>query len=180
MFSIGKIQGPRIVRNPHMREYNILFQNMNKNTQAPYENFNGKRRITLYKGKTTMSKVTERLFPEGLRLRFTRCMENIGTKNEPELKDTKYVLDTKHGTITIWPKGAKTEINDPPQDVYTVNIVRHPILRLNPLWETFKSFDDIRKNPRVQDMLDYCMGRKPKELYEQLNWLDDVIDAILD
>lgn len=70
---------------------NYMFKNLPERSTRKLENFDGHRRITVYRGDDYMNKITEILDPEHP-LTFIRCMKNTGTKSEPKLKTAVTVL----------------------------------------------------------------------------------------
>ena len=62
---------------------NYMYKHLPEGTERKLENFNGKRKISVYRGKNYMNKITQRL--SNPPLTFIRSMENKGTAADPKL-----------------------------------------------------------------------------------------------
>ena len=81
---------------------NYMFKTLKVGSEKKLENFNGKRKIYVYKDKNYMNKITVKL--SDATCTFIRYMRNLGTTDEPNLKTATlaFTAPKENGRVIVY------------------------------------------------------------------------------
>ena len=77
---------------------NCMYKNLPPKSARKLENFNGERRISIYRGKGFLNKITQKLDSN---LTLIRTLKNVGTKDKPNLVTGGLVLRAPKGDLFV-------------------------------------------------------------------------------
>ncbi len=78
---------------------NLMFKTLSPGMERKLENFNGFRKISVYRGDTYMNKITRKLSDPPIL--FIRNLQNIGTKEEPKMATKALAFKVPKGDIIV-------------------------------------------------------------------------------
>lgn len=76
-----------------------MYKNLPPNSTRKLENFNGVRRLSIFRGKDYMNKITQKLDSN---LMLIRTLKNVGTKDNPELVTGGVMLRAPKGDVFVY------------------------------------------------------------------------------
>lgn len=134
---------------------NHLYKNLSPKTTYKLENFNGRRHISVFRGKNFMNKTTQKLDPDHP-LMLIRRMVNIGTKSEPQLKTAEVQLRSSDTDIFVYIDKYKY---GPQYDGMHLEIIEKKGL-IEPYQKRFDNFEQIRQDNFFREILEGMTGKK--------------------
>jgi len=133
---------------------NFLYKNLPPRSTKRLENYNGKRHISVYRGKDFMNKTTHKLDPD-YPLMFIRRMLNFGTKKDPKLKTAEVQLRNGDTDVFVYIDRYKFNV---PQDGIHLEIINRGT-DSDPYQKPFKSFMEMRKDNYFMKTLERMTGK---------------------
>ncbi len=129
---------------------NYLYKHLPVGTEKKLENFDGRRKISVFRGKDYMNKITQRL--ETPPLTFIRSMENAGTNENPKLV-------TKAVSLRVPNKPEEVMIHflDEPQRQLFLRVTR---AGFEPHRALYDSWADLRKDQIFQKVVTIMTGKE--------------------
>ncbi len=129
---------------------NYLYKHMQVDTERKLENFNGRRKISVYRGKNFMNKITQRLDTDPP-MTLIRNMKNIGTKEEPQLVTKVINLVLPKASILVYINDAKEQL-----ERITLNLFRRDF---EPVKKNYASLTDLRADEWFMKVLSQLTKR---------------------
>lgn len=129
---------------------NYLYKHMAVDTERKLENFNGRRKISVYRGKDFMNKITQRLDTDPP-MTLIRNMKNIGTKEEPQLVTRVINLVLPKASIMVYINDAKEQLSK-----ITLNLFRRDF---EPVKKNYASFIELRSDKWFMKVLSQLTKR---------------------
>lgn len=142
---------------------NYLYKNLSPGMERKLENFNGKRKISVYRGDHYLNKITRKLTEPYLTL--IRYMQNIGTKADPKLGTKTIALKIpRKGDVLVY----FNEAGDSTKGV-TLNVFRNDFI---PYKKNFANLMELREDEHFMDILSKLTGkdvRRPPKNHPKLD-----------
>lgn len=78
---------------------NLMYKTLSPGMERKLENFNGYRKISVYRGDKYMNKITRKLSDPPML--FIRSLQNIGTKEDPKMATKALAFNVPKGDIIV-------------------------------------------------------------------------------
>ena len=130
---------------------NYLFKHMEVGTERKLENFNGRRKISVYRGKDYMNKITQRLDTDP-NMTLIRQMRNIGTKDEPKLATQVINLTVPKADVLVF----FDEIGNSLKGITLTLFIRE----FEPVKKNYANLAELRADKWFMDVLSKLLKRK--------------------
>lgn len=128
-----------------------LYKHMEVDTERKLENFNGRRKISVYRGKDYMNKITKKLDTDPP-MTLIRQMRNVGTKEEPKLATQVINLTVPKADILLF----FDHIGDSLKGI-TLNLFRRDF---EPVKKNYANFAELKADKWFMDVLGKLTKRK--------------------
>ncbi len=138
------------VRPVNMEEtLNFMYKTLAPGTERKLENFNGKRKISVFRGDHYLNKITRKLSDPPLTL--IRYMQNTGTAENPKLGTKTIALKAPRGDVLVY----YNEVGDSTKGV-TLNVFRRDFI---PYKKVFDNLMKLREDEHFMDILSKLTGK---------------------
>ncbi len=140
---------------------NYMYKTLKPGTERKLENFNGHRKISVFRGDHYLNKITRKLSDPPLTL--IRYMRNTGTAEDPKLATATIALKAPQGDIIVY-------YNEPGNSNKGVllNIFREGFI---PYKKNFENLMKLREDTHFMDVLSKLTGKDVRR-YPTTNRLD--------
>lgn len=129
---------------------NCMYKNLPPKSTRKLENFNGERRISIYRGKGYMNKITQKL---NSNLTLITTLKNVGTRDNPQLVTGGVLLRAPKGDMFVYydawgdsQKGIHVDVNR--HDGYA------------PYQKKYNSCMEMRQDKHLLYILEKITGKK--------------------
>lgn len=129
---------------------NYMYKTLKPGRERKIENFNGERKISVYRGKNYMNKITRKI-TSNPPMMFIRYMKNLGSKDKPELATQTLVLKLPKADILVY----FNEAGDSSKGVL-LNFFRR---NFEPFKEFYDNLAALRSDKRFMDLLSEATGK---------------------
>lgn len=129
---------------------NCMYKNLPPNSTRKLENFNGVRRLSVYRGKDFMNKTIQKL-DSGLM--FVRTLANVGTKDDPQLVTKAVLLRAPKADFFVY-----LDQWGNPQKGLHVDVNRRD--GFGPYQKKYDSFMHMRQDKYLMSLLEKFTGKK--------------------
>lgn len=132
---------------------NYMYKYLPAGSTRRLENFNGRRYISLFRGKNFLTKTTHKLDPDRP-LVFYRTLKNIGTKDEPKMVTSGLLLRAPDADMFVYYDKLGSSM-----DGIHIDITRRKD-RLPPYQQFYENFMAMRQDKRLMQILEDITGKK--------------------
>lgn len=131
---------------------NLLYRTLPVDAERKLENFNGERRISVYRGANYMNKITQRIKEPCVT--FIRAMKNAGTAENPKMATKALILDipNKKDALEIY-----FEVPGDSMKGVFINLFREGYATTV---QRFANLAELRKDPDVMRIIEGWTGKK--------------------
>lgn len=135
---------------PEIETLNLMYKHLPPKSTRKLENFNGERRITVYRGKDYMNKTIQKL-DSGLML--VRTLANVGTKDKPQLVTKAVMLRAPKADVFVY----LDQWGNPQKGIH-VDVNRRD--GFEPYQKKYDSFMHMRQDKFLMYLLEKFTGKK--------------------
>lgn len=148
---------------------NYMYKTLKKGSERKLENFNGKRKISVYRGDHYLNKITRKLSDPPYTL--IRYMQNTGTSDKPIMKTATIAFKAPHGDILVYFKEPGNSMKG-----VLLNVFREGF---NPYKKNFPNLMEVRKDDYFRLLLYRLTGKDiaPDGIHKVIERLDKQYDA---
>lgn len=115
---------------------NLMYKTLSPGMEKKLENFNGHRKISVYRGDTYMNKITRKISDPPML--FIRNLQNIGTKENPQMATKVLAFKVPKGDILVTFEEAGNSLKGVFLEIYREGFVAYKRI--------YQSLADVRKD----------------------------------